>query len=222
MEMVLLTICAFDELTGPSYNATMIVRNNRAFTLIEILVVLAIMGSIAAIGVRKLNRTENLKTSVRRLSTVLKKTRAFAKLSHKTYRLVLKMDPKGPHSYWVESSTATHLIDPKNDDKYKLSMDKEKEQEKTQGAFQPATDIISSPKPIPGEWTIGLVESTGHPDSQDSESAYIYFFPEGVSEEAIIQITNKSKTTTWTIHLNPLLSNPEIYQEAKTLKDFTK
>ncbi len=199
----------------------MIVKNERAFTLIEILVVLAIIGSIAVIGVRRLKQTENLKTTIRRLSTVLKKTRAFAKLYHKTYRLVIKMDPKSLHSYWVESSTAMHLIDPKADDKYKLSMDKEKEKEKEQDGFKPATDIIASPKQIPGEWSFGRVESTGHPDSQESESAYVYFFPEGVSEEAVIQITNKAKTT-WTIHLNPLLSNPEIYQEAKTLKDFTK
>ena len=98
---------------------SMFVKNFRGFTLIEILVVLAIMGSLAVIGVRRLNRTENLKTTVRYLSTVLKKTRAFAKLSGRTYRLVLKIDPKNPHSYWVESSNEMHLIDPKKDDKYR-------------------------------------------------------------------------------------------------------
>jgi prepilin-type N-terminal cleavage/methylation domain-containing protein len=191
-------------------------RNNRAFTLIEILVVLAIMGSLAVLGVSRLNRTENLKTTIRQMSTVMKKTRAFAKLNGKTYRLVIRMDPKGPHTYWVESS---NKMDPKANDKYKLSMDKEKEQEND--GFQRASDILTNPKKIPGEWSFGRVESSGHPDSQETESAYVYFFPQGVSEEAVIQITNKNKTT-WTLHLNPLISSPDVFEEAKSLKDFTK
>lgn len=195
----------------------MLIKDRRAFTLIEILVVLAILGTLAVVGVRRINRTEGLKTTIRRLSTILKKTRAFAKLSGKTYRLVLKMDSKEAHSYWVESTNQMHLINPKGDDKYKLSMDKEKEN--LRDNFQPAGDILKSPKKLPGDWRFGRVESTGHPDSQDSELAYIYFFPQGVSEEAIIQVTNKAKVT-WTIHLNPLISNPDIFQEAKTLKDF--
>lgn len=192
-------------------------RNNKAFTLIEILVVLAIVGAVMVLGVRKLNKAENLKTSIRKLSTVLKKTRAYAKLTNKTYRLVLKSDPKEPDSYWIESSNQTHLIDPKANDKFKLTMDKEKEN--NAGNFQPATDILSKTRTLPKEWSFGRIESTGKPESQESELSYIYFFPQGVSEEAIIQITNKNKTT-WTLYLNPLLSNPEIFQEAKYLKDF--
>lgn len=204
----------------------MFLRNQRAFTLLEILVVLAIVGVLAVVGVQRLRRSENLKTTVRQLSTVLKKTRAFSKLSGKTYRLVIKMDTKEKEgqSYWVESSTAFHLIDTKADDKYKVSMDKEKEEEnkkKSGSDFQMANDILNNPKTLPSGWSFGQVESSGHPESQTSDSAYIYFFPQGVSEEAIIQITNKSNVT-WTLHLNPLISNPDIYQEAKVLKDFTQ
>jgi hypothetical protein len=129
------------------------------------------------------------------------------------------MDPKVQHSYWVESSSNSHLIDPKADDKYKLQMDKEKE--KKADSFQPAKDILSSPKTLPSGWSFGRVESTGHPDAQESESAYVYFFPQGVSEEAVIQITNKNQTT-WSLHINPLIGQPDIFQEAKVLKDFNQ
>lgn len=179
---------------------------------------LAIIGGLAALGVRRLNQSENLKTSVRRLSTVLKKTRSYAKLTGKTYRIVLKRDPKEPDSYWVESSNKLHLIDPKASEKLKSMTDKEKEKAKTE--FQPATDILSKARIIPKEWSFGLIESTGRPEGQDEEISYIYFFPQGVSEEAVIQLTNKAKTT-WTLHVHPLVSNPEIFQEAKKLKDFT-
>jgi len=194
-------------------------NKNKGFTLVEILIVLAIIGALSAIGIRKLNQSENLKTSIRRLSTVLKKTRSYAKLTNKTYRLVIKIDPKEPDSYWVESTNKIHLIDPKADDKFKMLSDKEKE--KAKGEFQPATDILANPRKIPKEWSFGIVESTGHPEGIESELSYIYFFPQGVSEEAIIQITNKSKST-WTLHIHPLISNPEIYQEAKRLKDFSQ
>lgn len=194
-------------------------RTNRGFTLVEILIVLAIIGALATIGVRRLNQSENLKTSVRRLSTVLKKTRSYAKLTNKTYRLVIKIDPKGPDSYWVESSNKIHLIDPKAEDTSKILSDKEKERAK--GDFQPATDILPKARTIPKEWSFGMVESTGNPEYKEREFSYVYFFPQGVSEEAIIQVTNKKKST-WTIYLHPLISNPEIYQEAKRLKDFAQ
>lgn len=201
----------------------MSIKNRKGMTLIEILVVLAILGVLAVAGVQRLRKTENLKTAVRQLSTVLKKTRNFAKLSGKTYRLVFKMDDKAGHSYWAESSSQNHLIDPKADDKYRLSMDKEKEEEKLKaaGGFQPATDILSKPKTLPFGWSFGKIESSGNPEKEAKEVTYIYFFPQGVSEEAVIQLTNKNKTT-WTVHLNPLLGNPDIFEEEKALKDFAQ
>jgi general secretion pathway protein H len=150
------------------------IRKNRGFTLVEILIVLAIIGALATIAVRRFNKSENLKTSIRRLSTVLKKTRSYAKLTNKTYRLVIKIDPKEPDSYWVESSNKLHLVDPKSEDKFKMMSDKEKE--KVKGEFQPATDILSKPRTIPKEWSFGIVESTGHPESTESELSYVYFF----------------------------------------------
>ncbi|MEY4615390.1 MAG: hypothetical protein RJB66_350 [Pseudomonadota bacterium] len=202
----------------------MFIKNQKAMTLIEILVVLAILGVLAVAGVQRLRRTENLRTAVRQLSTVLKKTRGFSKLSGKTYRLVFKKDDKEGDSYWAESSNQTHLIDPKADDKYKLSMDKEKEEElqrKASGGFQPATDIIKKPKTLPKGWSFAKIESSGNPEKETGDMTFVYFFPQGVSEEAIIQLTNKNKTT-WTIHLNPLLSSPDIFEEEKVLKDFAQ
>ncbi len=40
---------------------------------------------------------------------------------------VIKIDPKEPDSYWVESSNKVHLIDPKAEDTSKILTDKEKE-----------------------------------------------------------------------------------------------
>ena len=197
-------------------------RNKQSgFTLIEVLVVMTIIGLLAVMGVQRLRKADNLKTVIRHLSTVLKKTRAYSKLNGKTYRLVLKTDPKEADSYWVESSSQMHLINPKasEEDKYKLSMDKEKESNSSD--FQTAKDILNNPKILPKEWSFGKIESTGHPESQESDIAYIYFFPQGVSEEATIQITNKAKIV-WTIHLNPLISKPELFEEAKVLRDFRK
>ena len=100
-------------------------------------------------------------------------------------------------------------------------MDKEEEAKKDPSGFQPAKDILNQPKRLPNDWEFGRIESSGNPEGDSGDTSYIYFFSQGVSEEAIIQLTNKNKTT-WTLHLNAVISQPEIYQEAKTLKDLSQ
>lgn len=189
------------------------------FTLIEVLIVLVLLGFLASTALTKFNRKESMKSVIRNMSVTFKKTRGLAKLKGQTYRFVIHMDEKEEDTYWVESSSQTFLIDSKADDRFKITLDKDKEKAKNPGGFERASDVLSEPKELPKEWKFGSVETTGHKDSLTQGDAYIYFFPEGLSEEAVLQITNKNDTT-WTLHLKPLIGAPDVYQEAKALKDF--
>lgn len=188
------------------------------FTLIEILIVMAILGGLAAIGVQKFNRTENLKTVVRRMTTVIKKSRIYAKLNNQTYRLVLQIEKNKPHQYWVERSSKNVVFDNKDDDKFKINLKKE---ESDNGGFSKATDVTKKAKDLPPGWFFTDIESSGQNQSASEGLHYVYFLPQGVAEEAIIQIGDKKKTT-WSIYIAPLLSQARVFPEAKNLKDLTE
>ncbi len=195
-------------------------RKNKGFTLIEILIVLAIIGVVASIGIRKFNRSENLKTSVRKLTAVIKKSRSYAKLNNQTYRLVIQIDEKN-QKYWVEGSSKPTLIDPNEKENSKKFDSKDKEG-KSPSDFANAPEIIKKPNELPPEWKFVSIESAVQKNDELEGLHYIYFFPQGISEEAIIQIGNKNaaKTSIWSIYISPHATQSQIFTEAKALKDF--
>lgn len=189
------------------------------FTLIEILIVLAILGGLGSIAVQKLNRSENLKTVVRRLSTTIKKSRTYAKLTHQTYRLVINIENDKKHQYWIERSSRTLVLDPAKERERKEAEKKEDAEDGPTDGFSKAKDITKNAKDLPPGWFFTNIESAGQKQGEDEGLHYIYFLPQGVAEEAVIQITDKKKAT-WTMYIPPLTTQTQIFTEAKKLKDF--
>jgi prepilin-type N-terminal cleavage/methylation domain-containing protein len=186
------------------------------FTLVEILIVLAILGGLAAVAVQKLNKVENLKTVVRRLSTIIKKSRTYAKLNNQTYRLVISIEKDKTHQYWVESSSKTLLLD---SNKERKSKKEQEDPENVNDGFTKAVDITKNAKNIPSGLYFSEIESAGQKQGDDEGLHYIYFLPQGVAEESVIQITNR-KNATWSLYIPPLTTQTQIFTEAKKLKDF--
>ena len=48
--------------------------------------------------------------------------------------------------------------------------------------------------------------------------AYIYFFPEGIVEEAAVQITNRDQLI-WTLATHPITGRTDVIQKAIRLED---
>ena len=76
--------------------------SSKGFTLVEILIVLAIFAGIAAMGVPALfKKSDNIKKVARKLTSLTKEVRSRAKLKNATYRIAIDMRAE-PHRYWVE------------------------------------------------------------------------------------------------------------------------
>ncbi|WII71932.1 type II secretion system protein [Bdellovibrio sp. 22V] len=192
--------------------------SQKGFTLIEIMIVLAIMGALIAIGVpRLMNKEENVKTVARHLLVLSKEIRNKARLTNSTYRLVIDMDPQEP-KYWVEKASGPQKIDPE-------LYEKEKEEEKGEDAppplFQLDKSLTKKEKVLPGKLRFISVETVNMKAPMTDGIAYIHFFPEGFVEAAAVQI-QMANNSIWTLVFNPLTGQADIIEKAQSLKDIQR
>ncbi|MDX9731431.1 MAG: type II secretion system protein [Bdellovibrionales bacterium] len=195
------------------------VRNSRGFTLIEIMVVLLIMGGVLAIGgTRLFNPSENRRGQIRQLAIQAKELRTYARLRNSTYRLAIAMDDKGGHRYWVESASG-HVLQLSETQEEELAKLTEIQRE---DAIRGRAKFEKEKKPGDVKLTTGLkfegVEIAGRSKEFTSGIAYIHFFPQGLSEEALIKIGD-GNTHHWTIAIHPLTGVAEILSRQTTLKE---
>ena len=81
---------------------------SRGFTLIEIMIVVAIIAAVLAIGGPKLFNTKNqMRSAVRRLAVTTRDMRNVARLKNSTVRLVIDMSSPKTHKYIIESAPGT-------------------------------------------------------------------------------------------------------------------
>jgi general secretion pathway protein H len=192
-------------------------NNNRGLTLIEILIVLVIVASIAAIGVPRLMNTsaDSMKKLTRHMTTLTKEIRNRAKLKNVTERLVIDMSSE-PHRYWVEYTQGSrpipaNLYEPKDKD----------EPDKNEAQFKKDEILTKKEKELPKGVYFNSVETVNSKEPITNGLAYVHYFPEGFVEAAVIQITNR-KGMTWTLVISPLTGQAEVIDEEKSLKDLSQ
>lgn len=193
----------------------------RGFTLIEVMIVLAIMAALITLGLSRIKKTDtSAKSVVRKMITMTKEIRNQARLSFSTHRLVIKMDEKEP-KFWVESAPGRVSRETEDEKKQRLEDEaRGSEDEETSSKLNFSRDARFSKKDIalpPGLY-FGLVDIQGQKEPTRQGEEYIYFSPEGFVDQAVIQITDKKKLT-WSLFVHPLTGQVDIIPEAKQLKD---
>lgn len=207
--------------TQPKCNLTRRRQNTRGFTLIEVMIVLAIFGAVIAIGVPRLTRTDsNIRSVARQLTVLIKETRNHARMKNRTFRIVFEVG-KVKGNYWVEStSKSIRLKDPRlteaEDDK--KEDDEEDKDAKPVGLFEEDKSFLKEKKELPGKLKFISVETQGLEEPITEGKAYLHFFPEGLVESAAIQMGDGAKLT-WTLVPNPMTGKTDIVQKELTLKD---
>lgn len=193
-------------------------RARAGFTLIEIMVVLAIIAVALTVALPRLFKTQNNVKSVARHFLVLgKETRNRARLQNVTMRLVIDMDPAAP-KYWVEKSRGPMLIDPEAD---REERKKESEKEEKQPDWEIDKVLTKKPEPLPDGLYFASVETINMNAPQTDGVAYIHFFPQGLMEAAALQVTDR-KSLNWTLIYNPLTGQADIIDRARSLKEVNR
>lgn len=196
--------------------------NKRGFTLIEVMIVIAIIAGLIAVGApRLLKKDANMKTVARQLTVLVKEIRNQAKLFNSTYRLVIRIE-QGHESYWVEKSNGPALIDTeKLKEEYEgKNKSDTKDKDAPPPLFQIDKRLSKKEKTLPSNLHFAQVETINMSQPVTSGLAYIHFFPEGLLEASAIQITDNKNT--WTLVFNPLTGQADIVEKATNLKDISR
>lgn len=193
---------------------TSLLRTSRGFTLLEILIVLALVAGLVMYTVPKLSSGDQIRSAVRKLTVVTKQAQTSARLSGNIHRLVFDMpEEKGQeHSYWVEvatSKTATLTFSDEDD--------KDKKEDETTSATGYELDGKIKKMELPSNFYFEDIDFS-EKNKVTSGKAYVYFFPQGLVTKAAIHLTNK-KAIHWTVVLNPLTGVGTVLSEYKSLKD---
>lgn len=207
---------------------------NAGFTLIEIVVVITIVASmmgIVATFVGDSERAEIKKLSTRLVASVLFAYNEAASKNH-IHRLVFDLEDQ---AYWLEAGPEVFVLGQKNTDKKKVK-DKE-DGAKNADVLAPDEEATvdgsdaekaASPAKAPAE-EFSPVDSfdfkkvildsgikfrdvyVGHQEAPvESGKAYLYFFPNGQTEVAVIHLGNEDQSLNYSVIINPLTGRGDI------------
>lgn len=189
----------------------------RGFTLIEVMIVLALLAALIAFAAPRVFRTQNnIKAVSRNFIVLSREVRNKARLSNSTYRIAFKITDQ-ESSYWVERASGPRTIDPEESEQ---EQDNNRE-DAAPPVFQIDKSLTKKEKVLPGELRFAAIETINMSSPTTSGTAYIHFFPEGFVEAAAVQITN-GKSLTWTLVFNPVTGQADIIEQARALKDIQR
>jgi len=213
-------------------------RAHSGFTLIEILVVLAIVGILAGMsirGLRSLARSD-LRASVTHMAGAIRYLFDRASTTGRYHRLVIDLETG---RYWAEVSDDMFYLprDPETESSAKklaaLEADLDEKQARQKEMAQAAGDVDMS-KVLPMDFRAkkarfgAFKESNLKPvtlkntaimdvftprvaDPVTKGRAYIYFFPLGQTEPAIIHLSDPTQQTIYSLVVHPITGRVRIY-----------
>ncbi len=203
-------------------------RVGAGFTLLEVIITVAIIAAIVTMALPRLgSRSNEIRSTVRKLSTLSRELRSRAKLNNTTYRLVINMEDaektadasRRTYTYWVEKAHGEVLndYDPENPP----SLDPEEnddEEAKKQPLFSPDTQIMKKPEELPGELIFESVELATLDEPVTTGIVYIHYLPTGFVDEAAIHLRRGDKIA-WTLAIEPLTGRMDVIDEYRALED---
>lgn len=196
----------------------------RAFTLIELLIVLAIIGLVMLLGYPQLKRIyrSSLKSAAAQMAGMIRYGYDISVIKGRIHRIVFDFDKA---VYRLEVSNTDELVS--LEEETSQTEAKKQEQKKEEGlskeepqkapAFSPAEGETGKDKSLPSGVTFDSVENVSTKKKTTSDLAYLYFFPSGMTEEVIIRLSGeKSNTGFYSLRVNP--ANAKVVIEGRYLE----
>ena len=199
---------------------------NRGFTLLEMMVVLAIVAGLAVAAISRLGsgRNNEIKSMLRHMTALSKDLHTRAKLKGYTYRIVIDLkegEKSKDQTYWVEKSNSGMLMSKDEEQKVReYENDPFGDQEKKQPpkGYAPDEESMKEPRSLPSGVFFQQVELSRLDAPITSGKAFIHYLPQGLVDEAAIHLVGE-KDTRWTISIHPLTGKAELISKSLSLKE---
>jgi|GEM_PF-493851 len=193
------------------------------FTLIELMVVIAIIAAVVAVAIPKIAGRNNKNKEILRMLTVLpRELHMKSKLNGSTYRLVLDLKDgdksKSSQSFWVEKSETNALAKPDEEKEERENRNRDDKDKKAKKDFNPDPSVMKQKQMLPSDMHFDKIELSRLPDPIVSGKAYIHFLPQGLVEESAIHLKTDSGQK-WTIAIHPLTGKAEVISDSTSLQD---
>ena len=179
-------------------------RQERGFTLIEILIAIAIIALISALAVPGFNYAFRTNTEgfARQLAGAFRESRDRSLLRHNLVRVNFDL---AKQEYWVEEAPASYLL-PSDAEAKKAEEDAgrwRKDDEKAEEVFRLVKEITPKKKAVPYGVKIVKILSPRYKEPIAEGEAQIYYLPSGLSDAAILHIEDLDKVQR-SISINPV------------------
>ncbi len=186
--------------------------NNKGFTLVEILIVIAVLAAVIGIGaptIKNVLRT-NLKSSAFQIASLSKFAYDSAVIKGKIHRIVFDFDKR---TFQLQVSSSDELVEvvDEEDDSISDREKREKQEKEKKEVFYDFAGEIGKVQKLASGVELDSIENLSTKKKYTEEIAYLYFFPQGATEDTIIRLSGqKSRTGFYSIRLNPLNGKAKI------------
>lgn len=181
--------------------------NKKGFTLVELLIVLAIAGLVMGLGFPQFKRIfrSNLKSAAAQMSGMIRYGYDVSVIKGRIHRIAFDFD-KG--SYRLEVSNTDELVSLEEETAQKEEEKKSellsKDEPQKAPAFSPAEGDAGKDKMLPTGITFDSVENVSTKKKKTTDIAYLYFFPAGLTEDVIIRFSGeRNNTGFYSVRVNP-------------------
>jgi len=186
--------------------------NNKGFTLVEILIVIAVLAAVIGIGtptIKNVLRT-NLKSSAFQIASLSKFAYDSAVIKGKIHRIVFDFDKRTFQLQVSSSDELVEVVDEEDDPKSDRE-EREKQEKQKKEVFYDFPGGIGKIQKLASGVELDSIENLSTKKKYTEEIAYLYFFPQGATEDTIIRLSGqKSRTGFYSIRLNPLNGKAKI------------